>query len=217
MAQPSTSPISVMLVEDNDLFQQNITQLINAQAGMRCDHIYSSCEDAVAALETIKPPDVILHDIGFEGMSGITSVSIIKRRLPATQIVMFTVFEDSDNIFDALCAGATGYLVKSSSEAVILQAVRDVIAGGSPMNPTIARKAIDVFTRMHSVSKDYGLSGREREILEEIVSGYGNREIAEKLLISHHTIDAHLRKIYEKLHVHTRTEAATKALKERLV
>ncbi|NUN69888.1 MAG: response regulator transcription factor [Bacteroidetes bacterium] len=217
MAQNISSAISVMLVEDNELFQKNITQLLNAQDGMRCDHVFASCEEAIGALDTIKPPDVVLHDIGFEGMSGITSVSIIKRRLPSTQIVMFTVYEDSDNIFDALCAGATGYLVKSSSEAMILQAIRDVLAGGSPMNPTIARKAIELFTRMHSVSKDYGLSEREREILEEIVEGYGNREIAEKLLISRHTIDAHLRKIYEKLHVHTRTEAATKALKERLV
>lgn len=217
MTQTETPNINVMLVEDNDLFQQNITQLINAQPGMRCELVYATCEDAVSALDSIKPPQVILHDIGFEGMSGITSVGIIKRHFPETQIVMFTIFEDSDNIFDALCAGATGYLLKSSSEPVIIQAIHDVLAGGSPMNPTIARKAIDVFTKMHSVSKDYGLSGREREILEEIVEGYGNREIAEKLLISHHTIDAHLRKIYEKLHVHTRTEAATKALKERLV
>jgi DNA-binding NarL/FixJ family response regulator len=129
---------------------------------------------------------------------------------------MFTVFEDSDSIFDALCAGATGYLVKSSTEAVIIQAIRDVLAGGSPMNPTIARKAINVFTRMHTVTQEYGLSSREREILEQIVHGFGNKHIAEHFNVSHHTIDAHLRNIYEKLHVHSRTEAATKALKERL-
>jgi DNA-binding NarL/FixJ family response regulator len=209
--------ICVWIVEDNALFQKSITRLINDQSDMDCAGIFSSCEEAIAAIGTAPVPDVILHDIGFERMDGITSVGIIKQKLPATQIIMFTVYEDSDNIFYALCAGATGYLVKSSTEPVIIQAIHDVLAGGSPMNPTIARKAIDVFTRMHNVPKEYGLSARERMILEQIINGSGNKQIAELFNVSRHTIDAHLRNIYEKLHVHSRTEAATKALKERLV
>jgi DNA-binding NarL/FixJ family response regulator len=207
----------VWVVEDNTLFQKSIVGLINDQPDMKCDWVYSSCEEAIKALEVDPIPDVILQDIGFEKMSGITCVGIIKKKSPSTQIIMFTVFDDSDNIFDALCAGATGYLVKSSTEAMIIQAIHDVLAGGSPMNPTIARKAIEMFTRMHNVPKEYGLSSREREILEQIIHGFGNKAIAERFHVSPHTIDAHLRNIYEKLHVHSRTEAATKALKERLV
>lgn len=209
--------ITVWVVEDNALFQKSIVTLINDQPDMRCDWVYSSCEEAVAAMKTALPPDVILHDIGFDGMDGITCVGLIKKKYPKTQIVMVTVFEDSDSIFDAICAGATGYLMKSSSEAIIIQAIHDVLAGGSPMNPTIARKAIEMFTRMHNVPKEYGLSAREREILEQIVHGYGNKQIAERFNVSRHTIDAHLRNIYEKMQVHSRTEAATKALKERLI
>lgn len=209
--------ITVWVIEDNALFQKSIVSLINDQPDMCCDWVYSSCEEAVAALKSAQCPDVILHDIGFPGMDGITCVGIIKQKYPTTQIVMFTVFEDSDNIFDAICAGATGYLVKSSTETTIIQGIHDVLAGGSPMNPTIARKAIELFSRMHKVPKEYGLSTREREILEQIVHGSGNKQIAEKFHVSHHTIDAHLRNIYEKLQVHSRTEAATKALKERLI
>jgi DNA-binding NarL/FixJ family response regulator len=150
-------------------------------------------------------------------MGGITSVGIIKKKSPSSQIIMVTVFDDDDNIFDAVCAGATGYLLKSSPESKIIEAIRDVYNGGSPMNSLIARKTIDMFSKMHSVSKEYGLTPREKEILEQIVQGYGNKYLAERFNVSPHTIDAHLRKVYEKLHVHTRTEAATKAIKERLV
>lgn len=215
-SKPRT-PFDIWVVEDNALFQNSIVTLINDQKDMRCDNVFSSCEEALGALGGSHIPDVILHDIGFDGMNGITSVGIIKSRHPSTQIIMFTVFEDSDSIFDALCAGATGYLTKSSTEAVIVQAIHDVMAGGSPMNPTIARKAIEVFTKMHTVQQEYNLSVREREILEQIVQGFSNRLIADRFHVSPHTIDAHLRNIYEKLHVHSRTEAATKALKERLV
>ncbi|MCK9407987.1 MAG: response regulator transcription factor [Bacteriovoracaceae bacterium] len=217
MGQKEQKRIVVWVVEDNVLFQKNIVELINDQSDMECEGIFASCEEAIASLGVVSKPDVILHDIGFERMNGITSVGIIKGKIPATQIIMFTVFEDSDSIFDALCAGATGYIVKSSSETMIIQSIHDVLAGGSPMNPTIARKAIDMFKRMHNVPKEYGLSSREREILEQIIHGFGNKHIAERFNVSHHTIDAHLRNIYEKLQVHSRTEAAIKALKERLV
>lgn len=217
MKAQNQKPIVAWVVEDNALFQKNIVSLLNDQKDIVCSGIFSSCEEAITALDKSPAPDVILHDIGFNRMDGITCVGIIKRRFPETQIIMLTVFEDSDSIFDALCAGATGYLVKTSTEAVIIQAIHDVLAGGSPMNPTIARKAIEVFRKMHNVSKEYGLTPREYEILEQIVNGFSNRQIADRFIVSHHTIDAHLRNIYGKLQVHSRTEAATKALKERLV
>ncbi|MFA6456096.1 MAG: response regulator transcription factor [Bacteroidota bacterium] len=208
--------ISVWVVEDNVLYKDNIVSLMNEQSDINCDKYFLSCEEAISALETTPTPDVVLHDIGFEGMNGITCVGIMKRKNPSIQIIMVTVYDDDDSIFDALCAGATGYLLKSSPETMIIQSIRDVFSGGSPMNSTIARKTIEMFSKMHTVSREYGLTVREKEILEQIVQGYSNKIIADQFNISPHTIDAHLRKVYEKLHVHTRTAAAAKAIKERL-
>lgn len=209
--------ISVWVVEDNDLYRKSIATLIDEQNDMFCSGIYDSCETAVKAIRKAETPDVILHDIGFSGMNGITCVETIKTEFPSVQIIMVTVYNDGEHIFDALCAGATGYLLKSSTEAMIIDAVHDVVAGGSPMNSSIARKVVEVFAKSKKVSKEYGLTDRERDILEYIIQGFSNGMIAKKIHLSVHTIDAHLRKIYEKLHVHTRTEAAAKAVKERLI
>lgn len=209
--------ISVWVIEDNALFRKNLVSLINEQSDLKCEREFSSCEDAIKALQISAPPSVVLQDIGFSGMSGIESVEMIKSLHPEIQIIMITVFDDNDNIFDALCAGATGYLLKSSPEEMIIKSIRDVVAGGSPMNSSIARKVIQTFVRKRNLPEEYGLSSREKEILDQIVQGFTNRQIAEHNKLSTHTVDAHLRKIYNKLHVHTRTEAATKAVKERLV
>ncbi len=205
------------MVEDNNLFRKNIVALIKDQKDMVCTGEYASCEAAVKSIKTNDVPDVILHDIGFVGMNGISCVEKIKNDHPDVQIIMVTVYNDGEHIFDALCAGATGYLLKSSSEAVIINAVHDVMAGGSPMNSSIARKVVEVFAKSKKVSKEYSLTDKEKDILSFVIEGFSNNMIAEKLHLSVHTIDAHLRKIYEKLHVHSRASAAAKALKERLV
>lgn len=209
--------ISVWVVEDNDLFRKNIAALIEEQHDMVCSGIYDSCETAVKCIRNMDVPDVILHDIGFSGMNGIKCVETMKNEFPSVQIIMVTVYNDGEHIFDALCAGATGYLLKSSTETMIIDAVHDVMAGGSPMNSSIARKVVEVFAKSKKGSEEYGLTDRERAILEFIIQGYSNGAIGKKIHLSVHTIDSHLRKIYEKLHVHTRTEAAAKAVKERLI
>jgi len=209
--------ISIWIVEDNELYQLSLLTLIKEQTDMVCEQFFLRCEDALEALRLGSPPDVILHDIGFEGMSGITSVKMIKKDHPNIQIIMVTVYDDGEHVFEALCAGATGYLVKTSPEENIINGIRDVVAGGSPMNSSIARMVIETFSKHRQPVYDYSLSPREKDILELIVHGYSNNVIAEQLHLSAHTIDTHLRKIYEKLHVHTRTEAATKVIKEQLL
>lgn len=209
--------IAVWIVEDNLLYNKTIVNIINDQPDIECTGNYRSCEEALLALESKPLPDVVLHDIGFEGMNGIVSVELMKRQHPEIQIIMLTVFDDSEHVFKSLCAGATGYILKSSDEINIATAIYDILAGGSPMNSSIARKVIEVFSRIHRVTKEFNLSHRELEILHHIIEGSSNRYIADKLHISPHTVDAHLRSIYEKLHVHSRTQAATKALKERIV
>jgi DNA-binding NarL/FixJ family response regulator len=171
----------------------------------------------IRTFEDTDVPDVVLHDIGFPGINGITCVDVIKKNFEDIQIIMLTSYDDGENIFDALCAGATGYLLKTSSEAQIINGIRDVMAGGSPMNSSIARKVVDVFSRPKKVSQEYNLTDRERNILHFIIRGRSNHMIAAELMLSAHTIDSHLRKIYEKLHVHSRTEAAAKAVKERII
>jgi len=149
-------------------------------------------------------------DIGLPGISGIECAARIKALHPRVQIIMITVFDDNDHIFDALCAGASGYLLKASTEGVIIQSITDVMNGGSPMNPAIAKKVITAFTHLRRPSHDLELSKREMEILDLISKGLRNKQISEELCLSPHTIDTHIRNIYDKLHVHTRTEAISK-------
>lgn len=208
--------ISVWIIEDNDLYQKTIAKLINDQVDMQCERMYSSCEEALATLKLAPPPDVILHDIGFIGMDGIESVGTIKRDHPGIQIIIITIYDDAEHIFDALSAGAIGYLLKTSREEKIIHSIRDAMDGGSPMNSSIARKVTEFFSKQQKSNNDYKLSDREKEILELVVAGLGNIIIAEKLHLSTHTVDAHLRNIYEKLHVHSRTEAAVKVFREKL-
>lgn len=211
------SIIRIWIVEDNNLYQKNLVSLIKEQNDMVCERIFSACESALDALRFAPSPDVILHDIGFDGMSGIASVKTMKKEHPEIQIIMVTVYDDGEHVFDALSAGATGYLTKTSSGEIIINSIREVLNGGSPMNSSIARMVIETFSKNKQPLHDYSLSLREKEILELIVHGHSNNVIAETLHLSSHTIDTHLRKIYEKLHVHTRTEAATKVLTERLL
>lgn len=216
----SSDTISVWIVEDSIVYQKSIVSLINSQDDMNCSGIFTTCESAMKTIRTFEDeeiPHVVLHDIGFPGLNGITCVDVIKKNFEEIQIIMLTSFDDGEHIFDSLCAGATGYLLKTSTEAEIINGIRTVMAGGSPMNSSIARKVVDAFSRPKKFSKDYDLTDRERNILHFIIRGHTNMMIAAELMLSAHTIDSHLRKIYEKLHVRSRTEAATKAVKERII
>ncbi len=210
----------VWVVEDKAIFRTALASLLGKTPGMRCSVAVESCEEALDALELGGAPDIVLMDIGLPGIDGIEGTRRIKAMSPTTRVIMLTVHEESLEIFEAICAGASGYLLKPSSAEDIADAVRDALQGAAPINPFIAGKMLEMFTRLaepRSAADDYGLTAREREILQLLVEGLTVGEIAERLGISFHTVDSHTRNIYAKLHVHTRTSAVAKTLKERLI
>jgi len=208
---------TLWIVEDHAAFRRTLVRVLNAEPDFKCTHDFDSCEKLLAALGKPEIPDLILLDVGLPGMSGLEGIRLIKERAPKTLVVILTVFEDDDKVFQAICAGAAGYLLKTSSGADITQAVRDALAGGSPMNPRIARRVLEMFSKLAPKQNDYGLSEREKEILQLMTTGLIKKEIADKLTLSVHTVDTYLRRIYEKLEVNTRTGAVAKALREGLV
>lgn len=208
---------TLWIVEDHASFRRTLVRLLATESDLQCPRDFDSCEKLLAALSESNAPDLILLDVGLPGMSGLDGIRLIKARAPKTLVVILTVFEDDDKVFQAICAGAAGYLLKTSSGADITQAVRDALAGGSPMNPRIARRVLDMFSKLAPKQRDYGLSDREKEILQLMTTGLIKKEIADRLSLSVHTVDTYLRRIYEKLEVNTRTGAVAKALKEGLV
>ncbi len=209
--------INVIIVEDDDLFRDSIQELINKCDGLQCQHAFTSCEEAFAFLETDFAPEVILLDIDLPGISGLDAIPRFKELSPASKILMLTIFDDDDNVFNALCLGANGYLLKSSSAEKIDHHIRDVIAGGAAMSPHIAAKVLHMFTQYSQPRKEYGLGKREKEILRLLVNGMSKKHIAAHLCISLHTVDTHLKNIYSKLQVHSQIDVVAKALKERLI
>jgi DNA-binding NarL/FixJ family response regulator len=214
--QAPSRRISVWLVEDNHTFRNTIARVLNQVGDLECPHHFSNSEDALAALAEGVLPDVVLVDVELPGMDGIQAVQRMKAISPATRIIMLTVFDDHDKIFKAICAGASGYLLKTSPVEKIVESIRDVHAGGAPMTPRVARSVLEMFGRLLVPHRDYGLTAREQKILELMTEGLIKKEIADQLSLSYHTVDTHLRNIYAKLHVNTRSGAVAKALKERL-
>lgn len=213
-------PIVVWIVEDNAKLRRDLAQLLVAEPEIEMALAVDRSEDALAALDEDPPPDVVLMDIGLPGMSGIEGTSRLCSRSPATRVVVLTVHGEDQNVFDAICAGACGYLLKPSAPERIVRAVRQAARGAAPMNAYIASKVLAMFAKLAPappVVEDYGLTDRERDILQLLVDGLTMRQIAGRLLVSYHTVDTHLRNIYQKLHVHTRSTAVAKALKEKLV
>ena len=182
-----------------------------------CERVSTNCEDALEHLEEDIPPDVILMDIGLPGMSGIEGIRRVKAIAPSIQVVMLTVFEDTDNIIRAIGAGASGYLHKGSSLEDIVGSFKSMLNGGAPINPQIARKVLDMFARTAAPPTDYGLTSREKEVLSLLVDGMAKKQIAEKLFVSFNTVDKHVRNIYDKLQVQTRSGVVAKVLKEHLL
>jgi DNA-binding NarL/FixJ family response regulator len=205
--------IKVALVEDTRGIRESWARLIDGAPGFQCVCTCGSGEEALKKLPSVMP-DVVLMDINLPGISGIECTTALKQRLPKLQILIVTVHADNDRIYAALQAGASGYLLKRTTSAELLQAISDVTRGGAPMTGEIARKVIASFRRPAPVAvKDAGLTPREEEILALLTQGYANKEIADILSVSFDTVRTHLRHIYEKLHVRSRTEAATRYLR----
>ncbi len=206
--------ISVSIVDDEKDLRQSITTFVNGSPGFKCMGAYGSAEAALKGLPTDRP-DVVLMDINLGGMSGIECVEKLKVQAPELQILMLTVYEDTDQIFQALAAGASGYLLKRSSPTKLLQAIREVHTGGSPMTSSIARKVVASFRKSKpSSEKQTHLSPREETVLNCLAKGYTYKQIADELAISIDTIRTYLRRIYQKLHVQSRTEAVAKYLSQ---
>lgn len=208
--------LTVWLVEDNHTFRNTVARVLNQVPGFDCNRHFADSESALTALEEGALADVILVDVELPGLSGIEAVKRIKSISPSTRVVMLTVFDDHDKIFKAICAGASGYLLKTSPIEKIVESIQEVQAGGAAMTPRVARSVLDMFARLSAPRQNYGLTAREQKILELMTQGLIKKEIADQLSLSYHTVDTHLRNIYTKLHVHTRTGAVSKALKERL-
>ena len=206
-------PITVSIVEDNEQLRTTLARVIGRAEGFRCVSHYGSAEAAIESLPKDKP-DVVLMDINLPGINGVECVRQLKQLLPDTQSVMLTVYEDTDNIFAALAAGAAGYLLKRTKSAELIEAIREVHRGGSPMTTHIARKVTQSFLKTGpSPRTAENLSERDQEVLDCLSKGFLYKEIAENLGISYETVHTYIRRIYEKLQVRTRTEAVAKFLR----
>jgi DNA-binding NarL/FixJ family response regulator len=202
--------IKVAIVEDDVRVRGSLARLIDSTKGFSCVSQHPSAENALLELKVTRP-EVVLMDINLPGMNGVECVRKLKELLPETQIVMLTIYENTNIIFSALAAGASGYLLKKSSPEQLIEAVREVHNGGSPMSSHIARKVVASFQQITNPVHEYEkLTLREQEVLDCLARGFLYREIAEKLNISYATVHTHVRHIYEKLHVRSRTEAVTK-------
>lgn len=203
--------IDVAIVEDLEEIREALRVLINGSQGFSCTHVFSDAEHAMQHLPMLKP-DVALVDIHLPGLNGIECVQDLKDQMPGTQFMMCTVYDDDDHIFDALKAGATGYILKRTSPAQILEAIRELHSGGSPMSSEVARRVINSIQKKSAPSEVVEiLTQREKEILDYLALGFLYKEIADKLSISKETVKKHIHNIYEKLQVQTRTEALNKA------
>ena len=204
--------ISVAIVEDERDIREAMALSLDALDGMVCVATYPDCESALSGLAEAEP-DVVLMDIGLPGMSGIEGVARVRKLLPEVDIIMVTVYQDDARVFDALCAGARGYLTKNVAPGRLAEAIREVHAGGAPMSAAIARMVVDSLRR----KPDSPLTPRETEVLKGLCDGLSYKMIAEALFISETTVHTHIKNIYRKLEVHSQTEAVARAFRDRLV
>ena len=205
-------PISVSIVEDNDKLRGTLARVLNRAEGFRCVSQYGSAEDALKELPNVKP-EVVLMDINLPGMNGVECVRQLKPLLPGTQVMMLTVYEDTENIFNALAAGANGYMLKRTSTKELIEAIHEVKRGGSPMTMHIARKVVQSFQKSAPAQATENLSEREQQVLDLLSQGLIYKEISDKLGIGYETVHTYIRRVYEKLQVRTRTEAVAKFLR----
>src|SRR5262245_41691613 len=219
-SNPSASPqrnIRVAIVEDERDIRESLTFLVDGTPGYSCTGRYRTMEEALSGIAAAMP-DVVLSDIGLPGMSGIEGVRILKQRYPNLLILMLTVYDDDDRIFDAMCAGASGYLLKKTPPARLLESLKEAFEGGAPMSPEVARRVVSLFREIRPPERaDYQLTPHETRLLKLFVEGHNYKTAAAELGVSINTVNFHVRSIYDKLQVHSRSEAVVKALRNRLV
>jgi len=207
--------IKIAIFEDNDALRESLVYLLKNADGYEVVGDYNSCLEA-ATIALVYEPDVVLMDIDMPGQNGIQGVRTVKEARPQTSVIMYTVFEDDEKLFQCLCAGANGYLLKKTSPSHLFEAIQQVAEGGAPMSPSIARKVLNSFQQI-SKPKQYQLSSREVEVLQLLIKGYSAKMIAAELSISFDTARFHLKNIYSKLHVNCGKGAIAKALSEHIV
>ena len=217
VGSPASPVIRVVAVEDRRELREGLTVLIDGTEGYRCIGSYGSMEEALAGIPR-DLPDVVLLDIGLPGMTGIEGARILRSRFPDLRILMLTVYEDDARIFEALCAGATGYLLKKTPPAKLLDDLKEAVNGGAPMSPEVARRVVELFrTFQPPLAADYELTPHETRLLRLLVEGHNYKTAAAELGVSVNTIAFHMKHVYVKLQVHSKSEAVAKALKSRLV
>ena len=217
METPPPTIIEVAIVEDRREIRESLALLIGGTEGFKCIGSYRSMEEALDKLKHHQP-HLLPSDIGLPGMSGIEGVAILKERYPELLILMLTVYDDDERIFDAMCAGASGYLLKKTPPSRLLDSLREVASGGAPMSPEVAKRVIALFREIRPPERaDYELTPHETRLLKLLVQGHNYKTAATELGVTVHTVSFHLRSIYEKLQVHSKSEAVAKALQNRLV
>lgn len=204
--------ITVSIVEDDDEIRESLALLITGTSGFECLTTYGDCESSIDGIVEERP-DVVLMDIGLPGMSGIEGIKLLKQQIPDLDILVISIRENDKTVFDALCNGASGYLIKETPPARILEAIREVKNGGAPMSTQIARMVVSSF----KVTPSDSLTQRETEVLTQLCKGMSYKMIADSLFISEETVRRHIKSIYRKLEVHSKSEAVAKAIKEKLV
>jgi DNA-binding NarL/FixJ family response regulator len=214
-AQQST--VTVATIDDDRDIREGLASLINVTPGFRCIGLYRSMEEALGAFAH-GTPQVALVDIGLPGMSGIEGIRLLRERYPQMLVLMLTVYDDNDRIFDALCAGACGYLLKTTPPDKLVESLREAVAGGAPMSPDVASRVLAVFRDVRPPRQaEHDLTPHEIRLLKLMVEGHTYKSAAGILRVTPHTVSFHLRSIYDKLQVHTKSEAVAKALKHRLI
>lgn len=212
--EPAT--ISIVIVEDDRRVREGLRVLLDGTAGFHCTNAWRSMEEALAE-PWVPQPAVALIDLGLPGMSGIEGLQLLRERYSAVALVVLTVFDDDERIFNALCSGASGYLLKSTPPARLLESIREVVAGGAPMSPEIARRVVTLFRTVRPPDQsDYNLTPHELRILKLLVDGHTYKSAASELGATFHTIAFHVQNIYQKLQVHSKSEAVVRALRSRL-
>jgi DNA-binding NarL/FixJ family response regulator len=217
MVAADDNAIKVILIEDMRDVREGLAMLINGSPGFRCAAAFRTMEEAIRTIKN-SPPDVVLTDLGLPGMSGTEGIRILKERFTDLPIVALTVYDNDEQVFDALCAGASGYLLKNTPPARLLDSLKEVAAGGAPMSPDVARRVVKLFREFRPPEKAaHRLTPQETELLKLIVEGHSYKTAAARLDISPSTVSFHLQNIYTKLQVHSKTEAVAKALRNHLV
>jgi DNA-binding NarL/FixJ family response regulator len=211
------TPLSVAVIEDQREVREGLATLINGTPGFRCFGAFRSVEDAIAGLSAAIP-DVVITDIGLPGLSGTEGIRLMREKHPDLPFIALTVYDDDEDVFDALCAGACGYLLKNTPPTRLLESVREVVAGGAPMSPDVARRVVRLFREFRPPERSsHQLTPQETALLKLLTEGHSYKTAASELGVTTNTVSFHLRNIYSKLQVHSKSEAVAKALRQRLV